>query len=106
MSQTDTQRDNKREKIDVEAGVVLIAPSNRKIEAKFHHDKLEMLKSGKSLRYIFQNSDIDSATVRRLISNQTIDLTNHEIYYVETAKFAKVLNGQYLNLNKFMPKNN
>ena len=83
---------------------MLIAPSNKKIEAKYHHDKLHMIKLGKSLRYIFQNSNIDSETVRRMICDQTIDLTDLPIYYVETAKFTKVINGQYLNLSKFIAR--
>ena len=85
-------------------GIVLIAPKSKKINAKTHSDKLEMLKTGISLRYIYQNDKYNKEQVKSLIKKRKVDLTDVGIYHVETHKYHKIMNGMYLNLEKCMPQ--
>ena len=97
------QKPNERNRGNV-AGVVMIAPDNRRIGVSTHKDRLQLIKYGKSLRYVYQNNNMNRDTVRKYIENQTIDLSDMNIYYVEVNKFSRVLNGQYLSLEKWKPQ--
>ena len=89
----------KKERKEQDLGLVLFAPIGSTLPSQkmTHATIVEYLKRSE-LMYIFQKQEHTKEQVKSMILQKKVDMGEVELYVVDKAKYSKLVNGQYLNL--------